>query len=52
MEIRPMAVELFHADGHTDITKLTLAFRNFAKAPQNVLKAAITTLNTERLEDS
>jgi hypothetical protein len=34
------------------MTKLTLAFRNLAKAPEDVLKAAITTLNTERLEDS
>jgi len=27
-------VELFHADGHTDKTKLTVAFRNFANAPK------------------
>jgi len=52
MKIRPVGVELFHADGHTDMTKLTVAFRNFAKAPENVLKAAIASLNTERLEDS
>jgi hypothetical protein len=46
-----MGVELFHADGHADMTKLALAFRNFAKTPENVLKAAIATLNTEHLKD-
>ena len=29
-----MRVELFHVNGQTDITKLTAAFRNFAKAPE------------------
>jgi len=27
--------ELFHADGKTDMMKLTVAFRNFSKAPRN-----------------
>ena len=40
MKIRPVGVELFHADremdGQTDVTKLTVAFRNYANAPQNV----------------
>ena len=31
-EIRPVGAEMFHADGNTDITKLTFAFRNFATA--------------------
>ena len=35
MKIRPKAGELFHADGQTDMTKLVVAFRNFAKAPKN-----------------
>ena len=35
MKIRPVGAELFHADGQTDWTKLTVAFRNFAKAPKN-----------------
>jgi hypothetical protein len=39
MKIRPVQVELFHVerrtDGRTDVTKLTVAFRNFAKAPKN-----------------
>jgi hypothetical protein len=38
MKIRPVESELFHADGRTDgradMTKLIVAFRNFAKAPK------------------
>ena len=30
MEIRPVGAGLFHADGLTDMKKLTVAFRNFA----------------------
>ena len=30
-----MVTKLFHADGRTDITKLTVAFRNFANVPKN-----------------
>jgi hypothetical protein len=33
MKIRPVVAELFHADGQTDMTKLTVAYCNFAKAP-------------------
>jgi len=36
MKIRPVGAEFFHADGRTDMTKLTVAFRNFANAPKNV----------------
>jgi len=43
MKIRPVGAELFHADRRaagrrgrqTDITKLMVAFRNFAKTPNN-----------------
>ena len=35
IKIRPMGAELFHADGHTDITKLIVAFCNFANASKN-----------------
>jgi hypothetical protein len=39
MKIRPVTAELFHADGRTDrqadMTKLIVAFRNFANAPKN-----------------
>jgi len=34
MKIR-LVREEFHADGRTDMTKLIIAFRNFAKAPKN-----------------
>jgi len=35
MKIRPMGTDLFHGAEHrqTDMTKLIVAFRNFAKAP-------------------
>jgi len=39
MKIRPVGIELFHADrrtdGRTDTTKLIIAFRNLANAPKN-----------------
>ena len=31
MKIRPVVAELFHADGRTGMTTLTIAFRNSAK---------------------
>ena len=38
MTIRPVGAELFHmdgeTDGRTDMTKLIVAFRNFAKGPK------------------
>jgi len=33
MKILPVGAELFQMDGRTDMTKLTVAFRIFAKAP-------------------
>jgi hypothetical protein len=44
MKIRPVGVELFHADGQTggqtegrtDMTNLIVAFRNFVKAPNKI----------------
>jgi hypothetical protein len=35
MNIRSVGAELFHADGRTGMTKLIVAFRNFANAPNN-----------------
>ena len=32
MKIRPVVVELFRADGQTDVTMLTVACRNFVNA--------------------
>ena len=34
MKIRPVGAELFHAEGRTDMAKLTALFRNFANAPK------------------
>ena len=34
MKINKVTAELFYADGQTDMTKLTVAFRNFANAPK------------------
>jgi len=36
VKIRPVGAELFHADGQTDMTKLIVAFRNFANVPNDV----------------
>jgi hypothetical protein len=42
----PVGTEVFHAGGRTDLqtdmTKLTVAFRNYANAPINTLYFAIT----------
>ena len=35
MQIRPVGVELFRADRRTDMTKLIVAFCNFAKGHKN-----------------
>jgi len=32
--IRPVRIELFHADKQTDATKLIVVLRNFAKVPK------------------
>jgi hypothetical protein len=37
---------MFHADGRTDTTKLTVAFRNFANAPKVTNIELTSTLNT------
>jgi len=34
MKIRPVGAK-FHADGQSDMTKLIVAFRSFANAPNN-----------------
>ena len=39
MKIRPVGADLSYADGRTDgqtdMTKVTVTFRNFSKAPKN-----------------
>jgi hypothetical protein len=47
MKIRPAGAELFHEDGQTDMTKLMLAFPNFANTTKNVLKIATPSLCIE-----
>jgi hypothetical protein len=37
MKISPMGTELFLTDRQTDMTKLTIAFRNFANVPKKSL---------------
>jgi hypothetical protein len=34
MKIRPVGAKIFHADERTDTTKVTVAFRSFANAPE------------------
>jgi hypothetical protein len=41
MKIRPMGAQLFHADGRTDMTKLMVAFRNFANASKNEVELGV-----------
>ena len=41
-EIPPVGAELFHADGRTNVTKLRVAFRNFANA-SHILHAIYST---------
>jgi len=38
LKIRPVGAELIHADGRTDVAKLTVAFRNFTNAPKHTAK--------------
>jgi hypothetical protein len=35
MKIRPVGVELFNADGQTDVMKLIVTLSNLANAPNN-----------------
>ena len=51
MEIRPVGAGLFHADGLTDMKKLTVAFRNFAlRAKTRVYVKHIMTENITLLK--
>jgi hypothetical protein len=35
MKIRPVEAKMFHTDGRTDLVKLIMGFRKFAKASKN-----------------
>jgi hypothetical protein len=54
MKIRPVGAEFFHSDrrtdGRTDMTKLTVAFRNFANTPKMTAKS-ITTFSVGRMSE-
>ena len=41
MKICPVGAELFHADRRIGMTKLTVAFRNFAYVPKNRRKPTV-----------
>jgi hypothetical protein len=49
MKLRPVGAEMFHVDrrmdGRTDMTKLIVAFRNFANAPKNDNCKYVRTIN-------
>ena len=47
VKIRPVGAELLHTDGRTDMTKLTVAFRNFVKAPKNGSRRRVEKNNEE-----
>jgi hypothetical protein len=41
MKVSSVTAELFHADGRTDMTKLTAAFSNFANKPNVRLRTLL-----------
>jgi len=43
MKNRPVGAKLFHVDGWTDMTKLTVTFPNFVNTPKNDNKDIQTT---------
>ena len=45
MKIRTLKAELFRADRRTDLTKLRVAFRNFANAPKNEQMLSLGTIS-------
>jgi hypothetical protein len=50
MKLCPMENELSHEDGWTDMTKLIVAFRNFAKSPKITVCSQIHTICRENVE--
>ena len=45
MKIRPVGAELSREDGRTKLTKLIVAFRNFANAPKSCRFAELYTVS-------
>jgi len=50
MKILPVGAGMFHADGRTDITKVIIAFRDFANPPKRAHQCLIQ-LQTRRTMD-
>jgi hypothetical protein len=50
MKIRPVAAELFHEGGQTDMTKLKVAFRNYTNAPKNEM-VSVSNINMKKRKD-
>ena len=54
MNMRPVRAEVFHVDGQadrrTEMTKLTVAFRNFANAPKSGVAHARALRNTNSIK--
>jgi len=46
MKIRPVGAEMFHAEGQTDMTKLTVPFCNFVNAPATDQLPALLKMRT------
>jgi hypothetical protein len=49
MKICPVGVELFHADGRTDMTMLIAASLSIAKAPNKMCSDIFTVISTSKL---
>jgi hypothetical protein len=54
MKLSSVGARLFYVDRRTDMTKLTVAFRNFANEPKNGMKVLVhedVCLAVQRLSD-
>jgi hypothetical protein len=51
MKTRPVGAKYYRADGQTDMTKLTVAFCNFANEPKNDVRWRHN-INTENNKDA
>jgi hypothetical protein len=50
MKIRSVGAELLYVDGHTDTTKLIVAFHNFVNMPKNGVQRKNARNNDKRLK--
>jgi hypothetical protein len=49
VKIRLVGIEMFHADRRTDVTKLIVAFRNFANEPKNRHRCVLQCIERRQL---